>query len=208
MLSLTSAQIAALQSRMVKRRTFIWIQALDFDGTTPANVGFWDDLGQITVSGRLYYGSGNLIQVNTLSAKSDMTIPNIQVSFSAIQTESVSLIRGYMLAQRPIEVSLGVYDIATDAILPPLIRRFVGRIDSVEISTPEVGGNSAVMMTCESTSRALTIKRTETRSPASLAQRSAYDDFYKFTSGQTEQSIYFGRTRPGDDGKGTFTWND
>jgi len=197
MLPLTGAQITALQSRQVKRRTFIWCEALDFDGETVVPTGFWDDVGPITIGPRTYYGSGNLIQVNTLSAKSDMTIPNIQIVLSAIQTEAVSLLRGYMLAQRPIEIALGIYDITTDLILPPLIRRFIGKVDAVEIHTPESGGTSSISLTCESTSRALTIKRTETRSPSSLTQRNPSDTFYQFTSGQSEQSVYFGRARPG-----------
>jgi hypothetical protein len=197
MQALTAEQITALQSRMVKRRTFIWCDALDFDGVTPVSTGFWDDLGDITIGPRTYHGSGNLIQVNTLSATSDMTIPSVQIVLSAIQTEAVSLIRGYMLAQRPIEIALGVYDIATDLILPPLIRRFIGKVDAVEIQTPEAGETSSITLTCESTSRALTIRRTETRSPSSLAQRNPSDEFYKFTSGQSEQAIYFGRARPG-----------
>jgi hypothetical protein len=197
MLALTGAQITALQSRMVKRRTFIWCEALDYDGVTPAYAGFWDDVGAVTIGPRTYYGSGNLIQVNTLSARSDMTIPSVQVVLSAIQTEAVSLIRGYMLAQRPIEIALGIYDLATDTILPPLIRRFIGKVDAVEVQTPEAGGTSSITLTCESTSRALTIRRTETRSPSSLAQRNPADEFYKFTSGQSEQAIYFGRARPG-----------
>lgn len=197
MLSLTGAQAAALQSRQVKRRTFVWCDALDLDGVTPAPAGFWDDLGAVTIGGRVYHGSGNLIQVDTLSAKSDMTIPNIKVVISAIQTEAVALIRGHMLAQRPIEVLLGIYDVASDAVLSPLIRRFVGKVDAVEVQTPESGGTSSIALTCESTSRALTIERTETRSPSSLAQRDPADTFYQFTSGQTEQALYFGRARPG-----------
>jgi len=197
MLALTAEQITALSSRMVKRRTFVWCEALDYDGVTPAPAGFWDDLGEITIGPRTYFGSGNLISVNTLSARSDMTIPSVQVVISAIQTEGVSLIRGFQLAQRPIEIALGIYDIAADTILPPLIRRFIGKVDAVEVQTPESGGTSSITLTCESTSRALTIKRTETRSPSSLAQRAPSDTFYQFTSGQSEQAVYFGRARPG-----------
>jgi hypothetical protein len=130
MLALTGAQITALASGAVKRRTFIWCEALDFDGITPVPTGFWDDVGNITIGPRTYYGSGNLIQVNTLSAKSDMSIPSIQVTLSAIQTEAVSLLRGFMLAQRPIEIALGIYDTATNLILPPLVRRFIGKVDA------------------------------------------------------------------------------
>jgi len=197
MLALTGAQITALASGRVKRRTFIWCEALDFDGITPVPTGFWDDLGPVTIGPRTYYGSGNLIQVSTLSAKSDMSIPGIQITLSAIQTEAVSLLRGYMLAQRPIEVALGIYDIDTNLILPPLVRRFIGKVDAVEIHTPEAGSTSSVTLTCESTSRALTISRTETRSPSSLEQRAPSDTFYQFTSGQSEQAVYFGRARPG-----------
>jgi len=193
MLSLTVAQVAALQSRQVKRRVFVWCDAVGLDGFTPASAGFWDDVGNITIGGRTYFGSGNLIQVATLSAKSDMTIPGLTIMLSAIETEGVALVRGYQLAQRPISVSIGIYDMATDTVLAPLILRFIGVVDGIEIQTPESGGTSSITLSCESVARALTIKRTETRSPSSLNVRNPGDAFYDYTGGQSQQALYFGR---------------
>jgi len=195
-LALTAAQQIALQSRRVKRRIFIWFDATLNDGFTPHQVGFWDDVGIITVSGRSYYGSGNVIQVATLSAKSDLSIPGLTIVISGIAAESVALVRGYQVSQRPVTVSLGIWDMATDTILAPLIQRFIGIVDGVEIHTGEAGGASNITLTCESIARALTIRRTETRSSGSLKQRYANDMFYDYTSGQAQQALYFGKKAP------------
>lgn len=78
--------------------------------------------------------------------------------------------------------------------LPPLIRRFDGRIDNIDFPRPAKGSPAQIVFTCESSSRALTIKRTATRSHASCTERSATDLFYEHTATQREQSLFFGRS--------------
>jgi hypothetical protein len=195
MLDLSTDQQAALAARSVMRRFFIWVDALDLDGT-PDPAGFWDDVGTIDHDLRTYYGSGGLIQISTLAAKSDMSIPGLSVTLSGISLEANDLVRARLLAQRPISVSMGIFDPADHALIGSLIPRFVGKIDDIEIATPEAGGKNIITLTCESTSRALTIKRTDTRSQSTLSQRRANDGFYNFTAGQATKAIYFGRQGP------------
>lgn len=194
MLILSSEQQQALAQRVVMRRDFIWIEALDPQGDL-SPIGFWSDVGNVTVGERDYYG-GVLFQLSTLSAKSDMSIPGLAVTFSGIAPEIATQVRGNVLAQRPIEVLLGLFDVDSHALIPSLIRRFVGKIDDIEIKTPAAGDKSTIELTCESTSRALTIQRTETRSSASHAARNDADKFFDYTAGQAEQTIYFGRAAP------------
>ena len=195
MRALTGDQLAALRARTVKRRFFVWCDALD-DAGAPDPAGFWDDVGSVDLDGRTYHGSGNLIGIGDLAAQSDLSVPGLQIVISAIETESLSVVRGRMLAQRPITVSLGVYDTVERVLIPPLIPWFVGVIDAVEIKTPPTGERSQIVLTCESISRALTIRRTDTRSPASCMERSATDRFYDYTASQRERTIYFGRADP------------
>jgi hypothetical protein len=192
MLNLTSDQQTALQQRSVMRRFFIWCDAVDLDGS-PDPAGFWDDVGTIDLDARTYYGSGALIQISSLSAKSDMSIPGLVVTLSGILLEANDIVRARRLGQCPIEVSMGIFDPSDHALIGPLIPRFVGKIDDIEITTPQAGGKNTITMTCESSSRALTIKRTETRSQASLSQRLSNDGFYNYTAGQAVKTLYFGR---------------
>lgn len=189
MLALSSEQFDALQRDSVKRRVFIWCDALDLEGE-PDPAGFWDDVGDVEVDGRVYHGSGSLIQIGQLSGVSSFSIPGLSIEISGVSAEAVNLIRGNIVAQRPLEVYIGIYDTETNTIIEPLIRRFKGVVDDIEIVT---GDEARILLTCESSARALTISRTTTRSNASCKDRYSTDRFYEYTGVQREKPVYFGR---------------
>lgn len=192
MLALTSEQQEALAQRVVMRRDFIWCVARDPDTGDPVPVGFWNDIGTVEIAGRTYVGSGPIIQIGTLSAKGDASIPGLTVTLSGLKAEVAALIRGEVVGQAPIEVLLGIFDVESRLIIPPLIPRFSGFIDDIDINT-DPGGAATVVLTCESTSRALTRKSTVTRSDASSRPRDPNDGFYKYTGAQRTKPLFFGR---------------
>ena len=196
MLSLTAAQQTALAKRHVMRRLFLWVEALDPDTGAADPAGFWNDAGTVTVGARSYTGSGTVIGVASLSATSDLTIPGLRITLSGLEASVSALIRGSTVGQRPIELHAGIFDTETRALVGDLIPRFVGIVDDVEIETPRAGSAGAVTLICESTSRALTIRRTETRSEATQHQRDPNDDFYRYTGLQRGKPLYFGRPDP------------
>lgn len=195
MLNLTTEQRAVVGKPHVMRRVFVHCDAIDLDGVTPYPVGFFDDVGTVLVEGRTYYGSA-LVSVSSLSAVGDLSIPGMAVTLSGLPPEVAALVRGSTVGQRPIRVDIGIYDTETHALIGGLVPRFVGFVDDVEINTPEAGGQSTVVLTCESVSRALTIRRHETRSEASEKQRDAADTLYRYTNVQRAKPIYFGKSAP------------
>lgn len=196
MLALSVDQQTALAQRAVMRRFFIWFDARNIITGDPEPVGFWDDVGDIEHSGRVYHGSGSVIQVSTLSAKGDMSIPGLQLTLSGIDPNSIALVRGESIAQVPVEVLLGIFDVGNHALVGSLFTYFTGFVDDCDIRTPEGGGTSTIIFTCESTSRALTIKRTATRSQACAQERDPTDTFYNDTAAQRDKPLYFGRKAP------------
>jgi hypothetical protein len=193
---LTTAQQEALAKGHAKRRWFIWVEARDPDSGDPDPVGFWNDLHAIDYLAKTYHGSGNVIDISSVSARGDLTVPGITVTLSGVAPEALALVRGESIDQAPISVDIGIYDVETNALLEPLVPYFDGFIDDCQIDTPEAGGQSTMTLTCESTSRALTIERTATRSDASCKTRDANDDFYEYTGLQREKPLYFGRAAP------------
>lgn len=196
MLPLSTEQRAALASRTMMRRFFIWCEATDPDTGAPAPAGFWDDVGAMTIGGRTYNGSGKVIAVATLSAKGDMTIPGLTITLSNIDPASTGLVRAKAVGQAPIDVKIGIFNPATHAIIGDLVPFFVGFVDDVRVKTPAKGGMSTIDFICESTSRALTKKGTATRSPASARERDRDDGFYDYTAVQRTKPLYFGRKAP------------
>jgi len=196
MLPLTTAQREALEKRHVKRRLFIWCEAKDPDTGDPDPVGFWDDVGPIEHGSRTYHGSGNIVQVATLSARGDLTIPGLTITISGIQAAALALVRGEMVEQAPITVKIGIYDTDDHTLIEPLLPFFDGKVDDVRITTPEAGGESTIELICESTSRALTVKRTSTRTDASCRARHPADAFYAYSGTVLETPVYFGRKAP------------
>lgn len=206
MIALTGPQQAALALGHVQRRIFVWCNALT-SGGAPDPVGFWNDVGTVVHGGRTYHGSGSLVQVQALASSSDMSIPGLRVVLSGLPPEVAVLVRGSIVGQRPIEVLVGIFDVANHALIGGLVPRFIGVVDDVEITTPAAGGDATVSLTCESTSRALTISRTGTRSNSTQHERDATDDFYQYTSLIRERRVLFGRaeSRPTKPAQGTRT---
>jgi hypothetical protein len=194
MRALTSEQLEALAKRHVLRRIFVWCEAKHPTTGEDDPAGFWDDVGVVTLDdGRPFHGSA-LVSISTLSAKSDFSIPAVQVLISGVAAEAVSMIRGSTVGQAPISIDIGIFDVDSHALVGPLVPFFRGFVDDIDVVTPPAGGKSNITLTCESTSRALTIKSTHTRSPSSLQLRREFDKFYDYTAGIGEQPIYFGRT--------------
>lgn len=202
MLTLTAGQLTALAAGRCVRRTFIWVEPRDPSSPGVDAVGFWDDVGNVLIGSRTYIGSGTLFRVESLSAKSDASIPNLTITLSGISSTVINAVRGNEISQARIEVSIGIYDVTTRALEGSLIPRFIGVIDSAEIRTPAAGDTSSIIFTCESISRALTIRNTQTRSGPTQKERSATDLFYDYTGAQRERTIYFGRRDPNSDKKG------
>lgn len=202
MRNLTAGQLAALALPYAKRRTFIWIEGRDPITGLPDPAGFWDDIGNVTVDSRTYVGSGSVVSISSISARSDLSIPGITITLTGISTAANNLVRDTSLSQAPVEISYGIFDVSTRALLPPLFPLFIGQIDKVDINTPEAGGSNNIVLTCESASRALTIKRTGTRSQETQVTRNAADRFMAYTNAIRDQTIYFGRRDPNNTLKG------
>lgn len=193
MLSLTTDQRTALAQRIVMRRIFIWCEARDPDTGDPDPVGFWDDVGDVEIDAQVYHGSGSLIQISSLSAKGDLTIPAIEIVLSGIDIDANVLARARSIEQAPIRIYIGLFNPATHAIITPLFPYFTGFIDNCVIKT---GDESSIALVCESSSRALTRVSQLTRSAASEQERDANDLFYSYTSAAASAPVYFGQSAP------------
>lgn len=195
MLTLTAAQTAALASGALVKRDFVHIEARHPETGEPDPAGFYNDVGVIELDGKTYYGSGTLGEASTISAKSDLSIPGLELTLSGISIEAAALVRGKSVSQAPVTRSIGLYDPETRELIGPLIQRFLGFVDTVTIKRPQKGAASTIKMICESVSRAMTLRSTDTRSHESQIRRQSGDWFYKYTD-SARFPVYFGRKGP------------
>lgn len=197
MLALTPEQTEALASRAVMRRFFVWVQPRDRLTGAVEGFGFWDGAKSVSLDdGRVFHGDGRLVEVASLPATSHLSIPAATVTLSGTDAAVNETVRGYDAAQAPIEITLGIFHVETRALIGQPVRWFRGFVDEVDIKTPAGGGSSFIVLTCESMSRQMTIRRFGTRSPATLQERSPTDLFYDYTAAQREQPLYFGMKGP------------
>src|SRR5690242_9862987 len=126
--TLTTDQRTAVASNRLMRRDFLWVDS------DPA-VGFWSDVGNVTVDGKLYLGAG-LAGSAALTRMSDLSIPSLTLTLSGVSDAVLSAVRGETLDQIPITLSIGLFDPESHDIIGPLIQVFTGKIDDVDIKTP------------------------------------------------------------------------
>jgi len=193
---LTTDQLEATAKRRVRRRIFAWFDARNPDTGDPDPAGFHDDAGTVDIDGRSYKGVGAGLQLSQIEGVADLGIPGTTVVLSGVDPAAVALINSRSIGQAPVEVLFGVYDVDTHELIPPLVRMFKGVVDEPLIRTPARGGRASIEVALESIARALTVKRTVTRSPDSHKERVPADEFYDYTPGLRERTIYFGRRDP------------
>lgn len=190
--TLTTEQSDALARAAVESRYFIWIEARDPETGNPDPVGFHDHLGTITVGGRNYNGSGKVGQVVTIAAASDLSIPEMRITASGIDPLVLSTFEQKRVDQAAISLSFGIIDVDSGALVGPLVKMFDGFVDDIDIRIPPSGDPGSITLICESTSRELTIKSTETRSHESQQARQSGDEFFKYADTASTTKVFFG----------------
>ncbi|WP_375414621.1 hypothetical protein [uncultured Bradyrhizobium sp.] len=189
MRSLSAENYAALQSRRLVARDFIWFVVRDRNTGNPVTDGYWSDVGQITASVvdpdtggtslRTWFGAGSLIQISDIPLVSSLTVQNVTVTLSQVADRVNALIRTYDAKQGRVEIYRGLFDPDTRLMVAPATPRFVGTIDEAPIKTPKEGESGDVTLTLTSNTQELTRSNPDTRSDASQRLRSATDNFYQ-----------------------------
>lgn len=186
MRALDAAALAALKSRAVCLRDFLWIVARDRDTGAPVAAGFWSDLGTVSAQVlnpetggpefRTFEGGGNLIEISAIPLVANLTVQNVTVTASQLSNIN-DLVRAYDLKQARVEIYRGLFTPATLNQLAPAFPRFVGFVDEVEINTPAEGDAGSITLTCVSNSQEMGRSNPATRSDGYMQQRSAGDTF-------------------------------
>lgn len=197
MRNISTANQTALQNRFLIARDFLWLVAREGSGAA-FPYGFWSGVGDVSAEvlnpdtgqpiARNFEGSGTLIQIGDIIATSSIQTQNITVELSQLLPEVENIVRGYDLKQARVEIYRGLFSIETRQLVAPALCRFVGFVDTIEINTPEEGGEGSAIFTCVSHTQEMSRSSPDTRSDQSQRLRNATDNFYQdvATIGQTE----------------------
>lgn len=202
-----SDTLAALQSRILVPRDFIWLTAKDRSTGDPETAGFWNDVGSITASvvdgetggavSRVFKGSGNLIAMDDLPLTSDISIRNFTATLSQVSADVAQMVRGYDLKGAPTQIHRGLLDPVTRLLVAPALPRFVGYVDSLVINTPPAALDGtpqfgSIVLTLASHTRELTRFNTDKRSDASQQLRQSGDRFFQYADTMGKRPIFWG----------------
>ncbi|GHC61660.1 hypothetical protein [Limoniibacter endophyticus] len=202
MRNISSENQAALSQRLLVARDFLWLVARDAAGA-PFQYGFWSGVGDVSAPmlnpdtglavTRNFEGSGTLIQVSDIIATSSISTQNVTVEMSQILPEVENIVRGYDLQQARVEVYRGLFSTETRQLAALALCRFVGFVDSVDIHTPEEGGEGSITLTCVSHTQEMSRSNPDTRSDASQRLRNASDNFFQDVATVGETEFFWGR---------------
>ncbi|RJG46496.1 hypothetical protein [Mesorhizobium sp. DCY119] len=205
MRNISAANLAALQARALVARDFLWITARDRDTGATFPYGFWSDVGDVSAPvlnpntglsvTRNFEGSGTLIQISDIPLVSNLTIQNVTIQMSQLDPAVENIVRGYDLKQAGVEIYRGLLSLETRQIVAPAFCRFVGFVDTVEITTPKENDVGSIVLTCASHTQEMTRGNPDTRSNDSQKIRSATDNFFADVTVVGEQEHFWGRQK-------------
>lgn len=201
--SFDPAEITVLESDFVPARILVWITAKDRDTGEDVSKGYWNGVGNVTVSvvdgrsgatvSRLFLGAGEMLGVGSVQLTSDINVRQTDITFSQIASQAQLLVRGYDVRNAPVQIYRGYFDPDTRALAAAPKSIFIGYVDGSPIVTPKEGDEGSITLHCVSTTRELTRSNPDVRSHESQILRSATDNFLENVSVAGEWVLAWGQ---------------
>lgn len=203
MRTLDPATAAALASRRLIARDFLWISGLSYETTLVESVGFWTGVGNAIVTvidgqtgvevDREYLGAGAVLGIDDIQLTSDITVRTVNVDLSQIGQAVVDAVRGYDLRQGAAEIHRGLFDPDTRALVAPPMPRFVGFVDKSVLTDPTENADGVIKLTLTSHTQELTRGNADKCSDDSQRRRNADDGFYSDVATVGEWPMFWGQ---------------
>lgn len=197
---------AALSARAIRARDFLWIVPYDRVTRAPVPFGYWSDVSTLAgaevvdpqtggVVQRDFSGAGGLIAIDAVRATSGLDITSVSITVSHLERTS-DMLRAYDPRHARVEIFRGLFDVAGYRLVAPAVARFVGRVETLEITTAAEGGYGQAVLDVSPLSYQLNHKNPATRSDAHLRLRSETDSARQHAAVVGTWQIWWG-TREG-----------
>ena len=198
MKSLDSGSIAALESGHYAVRALV---LFDLPG---GRFGMFDDEYNLAYGGDTYVGAAGRFTLSLPPTAADQSVRGLTVTISGLDSSALAWVQSAEYHQRPMFALLAF--IATDT--PQIIavkRWFGGFIDQVTWREG-IGGQSQLIVQCESYSRDNDRAGARTRTDADQKARESTDGFFKMTVSAIATEIEWGATQPEAPAKSNKKW--
>ena len=179
-----AAHLAARRPLLV--HALAWIAARDRTTRAEAPIGIWTgaDHEVISIGGaaRTYYGAGAMLGLDDFTARAELEVREWSMQVSPLHDQIVEAIRLYDARLARFELHLWYFDPTTMTPLADPVREFRGVVTTLDIHTPEIGGEASATLRCASDAWALTRGLPLKRSQAALSARVPGDQFRKYNA--------------------------
>ena len=118
---------------------------LDFDS---GFVRCWNGVGPITWNSETWIGGGELMAISNIEETQDIEATAVALTLSGVPSTLVSIAYADFSQGRPVRVWLGMFELATGAIIADPIQIFAGRMDT--ISDQDSGETATITVSAES----------------------------------------------------------
>lgn len=152
----------------------------------------WDDVGPITIGEVEYAGAASRFTVQTSSSVKDLSIQNLDVVLSGLDSEVTALIDGAEWHQRPIVITRAIIGTEAPAVFH-LMPEFSGFLDQM-FWREQPGSTSEMRFRAESASREFNLAGARTRSSADQRERDSVDGFFDFSASAVTTQINWGHS--------------
>lgn len=185
---ISETALTALVSKRFTARALVKMHAANDDPLC-----LWDDRGNISYGGDVYKGATGRFKITPSASVSDLSVRNLSILFSGLDSEIIARIDGVDWHQQPIEISRAI--ILTDA--PQLLNvtpEYVGFMDKIVWKEGGKGRPSTLTLSCESVSREYSRSGSRTASDADQRQRDPDDGFFSFAASAVSTSVDWGQS--------------
>lgn len=202
----SAEEIAAYEDRSIIVRSLVWCQPKDRDTGELQDVGFStvtgsnalevrDGLTQEVVT-RNFTSRGALVGIGDIAAAADLSIRQVTVTLSQLNSDVENALRGYDMRGAPIQIYRALFSKANPrALVAPARCRFVGFVNTAPIVTPAKGGQAVATLNCVSIARQLTNTNSELRSDESQQRRQSGDRFFRWVGATGQVPISWGTNK-------------
>ncbi len=184
----------------------IWLTAKNRTTGAAESIGLWTgaDHQDFVIGGqtRTYYGAGNVLGMDALTARAGLEVRMHKVTVSALSPEVVTALRVYDPRLAPVEIHELYCDPTTELAVADPVRVFRGTVLEAPISQGAVGGESVAEISVASAAWSLTKGLTVKRSNGALQARAPGDRFREYVDlGRAVETVW-GEKRSGSQSGG------